>query len=97
MAVFGGVTLYRTRLRPWMYTWGASDDEIQAVLPGDELVSARTPRTTRAMTVDATHHRGMAMAGAKMSASVTRSGSPAATAMLHGWWWLRWRQDRTWC
>jgi hypothetical protein len=53
MAVCGGVTLYRTRLRPWMYTWGASDDEIQAVLPGDELVSARTPRTTRALTVDA--------------------------------------------
>jgi hypothetical protein len=36
-----------------MYTWGASDDEIKAVLPGDEFVSAHTPRTTRAVTIDA--------------------------------------------
>ena len=53
MAVFGAVALYRMRVRPWMYTWGASDDEITAVLPGDELVSAHTPRTTRALTIDA--------------------------------------------
>src|SRR6476659_4379262 len=53
MTVFGVVALYRTRLRPWMYTWGAGDDEIAAVLPGDELVAAHTPRTTRALTIDA--------------------------------------------
>ena len=53
MAVFGVVALYRTRLRPWMYTWGAGDEEITAVLPGDELVAAHTPRTTRAVTIDA--------------------------------------------
>src|SRR6478752_9679302 len=53
MTVFGVVALYRTRLRPWMYTWGAGDDEIAAVLPGDELVAAHTPRTTRAVTIDA--------------------------------------------
>ena len=53
MAVVGAVALYRMRLRPWMYTWGASDEEITAVLPGDELVSAHTPRTTRALTIDA--------------------------------------------
>ena len=52
VALFGVVALYRTRLRPWMYTWGANDDEIMAVLPGDELVSAHTPRTTRAVTID---------------------------------------------
>ena len=39
-------SLYRTRLRPWMYTWGAGGDEITAELPGDELVSSHTPRTT---------------------------------------------------
>ena len=49
----GTVALYRMRLRPWTYTWGASDDEIKAVLPGDELVAAHTPRTTRALTIDA--------------------------------------------
>ena len=53
MAAFGAVALYRMRLRPWMYTWGASDDEIKAVLPGDELVASHTPRTTRALTIDA--------------------------------------------
>jgi hypothetical protein len=53
MVVFGAVALYRTRLRPWMYTWGAGGEEITAVLPGDELVAAHTPRTTRALTIDA--------------------------------------------
>lgn len=45
--------LYRTRVRPWMYAWGADADELTGVLHGDELVSADTPRTTRALTVDA--------------------------------------------
>ena len=53
MAVFGVVGLYRLHVRPWMYTWGASDEEITAVLPGDELVAAHTRRTTRALTIDA--------------------------------------------
>ena len=38
MAAVGAVALYWGRLRPWMYTWGADDDEITAVLPGDDLV-----------------------------------------------------------
>ena len=53
MAVFGVVGLYRLHVRPWMYTWGASDEEITAVLAGDELVAAHTPRTTRALTIAA--------------------------------------------
>ncbi|MGX9791176.1 hypothetical protein [Mycobacterium sp. MMS18-G62] len=53
MAVASAVTLYRAIVRPWMYTWGADDDEINAELPGDELVSANTPQTTRAVTIDA--------------------------------------------
>ena len=53
MAAFGAVALYRMRLRPWMYTWGADDDEVTAVLSGDELVSSHTMRTTRALTIDA--------------------------------------------
>ena len=47
------VALYRGRLRPWMYTWGAADEEVFGRLPGDELLDARTPRTTRALTIDA--------------------------------------------
>ncbi len=53
MAAVGVIALYRGRLRPWMYTWGADDDEVTAVLPGDELVSAMAPRATRAVTIDA--------------------------------------------
>jgi hypothetical protein len=53
MAVLGAVALYRGRLRPWMYRWGADDDELAAALPGDELVAADTPKTTRAVTIDA--------------------------------------------
>ena len=53
MAVIGAVALYRGKLRPWMYTWGADDDEITAELAGDELVAANAPRTTRAVTIDA--------------------------------------------
>jgi|SRR5690348_3663253 len=45
--------VYRARLRPWMYTWGARDDEINASLPGDDWVSAAAPRITRAITIDA--------------------------------------------
>lgn len=53
LALVGAVALYRGWLRPWMYTWGAREDEVNASLRGDELVAGRTPRTTRAMTVDA--------------------------------------------
>lgn len=53
MSVAGLAALYNGRLRPWMYRWGATDDETTAKLPGDELVSATTLRTTRALTIDA--------------------------------------------
>ncbi len=53
MAATGAVGLYRYVVRPWMYRWGAHDDELTAVLPGDELVASGGPRTTRALTIDA--------------------------------------------
>src|SRR5690349_15342517 len=53
MAAVGVVVMYRGGLRPWMYTRGAGKNEVTAVLPGDELVAAGTPRTTRAVTIDA--------------------------------------------
>lgn len=53
MAVAGAVGLYRGRVRQWMYTWGADDGEVTAVLPGDEFVAAGIPTTTRALTIDA--------------------------------------------
>lgn len=53
MAIGGAIGFYRLRMRPWMYSWGARDDELAAVLPGDELVEPGVPRTTRAVTIDA--------------------------------------------
>ena len=53
MAVVGVVALYRMRLRPWMYTWGADDDEVTAVLPGTSSWPRTRRRTTRAVTIDA--------------------------------------------
>jgi hypothetical protein len=44
---------YRTRVRPWLAHWGATDDEIDRVLPGDELVTGIRPRTTRAISIAA--------------------------------------------
>jgi hypothetical protein len=49
--------VYRTRVRPWMYHWGATPDEVDAALPGDDLVDGTGPRTTRAVTVDAPPER----------------------------------------
>jgi hypothetical protein len=49
----GTEALYKGFLRPWMYNWGARPDEADAVLPGDELVTSSTPRTTRGVTIDA--------------------------------------------
>ncbi|WP_234790919.1 hypothetical protein [Mycolicibacterium wolinskyi] len=53
MAAVGIVAIYRGGLRPWMYTWGAGPEEVTGVLPGDELVLPDSPRTTRALTIDA--------------------------------------------
>ena len=52
-AAVGVVALSRGPLETWISRWGADDDETLAVLPGDELVAAGAPRTTRALTVDA--------------------------------------------
>ena len=53
LAALGIAALYRAELKSRIYTWGARDDEVEAVLPGDELVQADTPRTTRGVTIDA--------------------------------------------
>ena len=44
---------YVALLRPWHIRWGASDAEVQAALPGDELVPSPVASTTRAITIHA--------------------------------------------
>lgn len=53
MAAAGLSAGYHTHVRPWMYSWGADPTEVDAELPGDELVTAGATRTTRAVTIDA--------------------------------------------
>ncbi|MBI3691872.1 MAG: hypothetical protein HY239_14800, partial [Mycolicibacterium aromaticivorans] len=53
MAAAGIAAVYRWVLRPTMYAWGATDEEVAAELPGDGLVEPGSTRTTRAITIDA--------------------------------------------
>lgn len=49
-----GVTLsvYHAFLRPWHRTWGATADELNKQLPGDDIVPEPSDETTRVVTVD---------------------------------------------
>lgn len=40
-------------VRPWQRRWGATDEEVQRVLPGDELIAQPDVRLTRAVTIRA--------------------------------------------
>jgi hypothetical protein len=48
-----GPAVYLLFFRRWCLTWGASDDEVAAKLPGDELLPDAGLVTTRAVTIDA--------------------------------------------
>ena len=44
---------YLTVIGPWQRRWGATDQEVQRAMPGDELLRADAPTTTRGITIDA--------------------------------------------
>lgn len=44
---------YYAWVRPWVMTWGATDEEVAAALPGDELLPDADGVATRAITIDA--------------------------------------------
>lgn len=46
-------TVYFLVYRPWQLRWGATDTEVAARMPGDDLVRGRRWRATRAVTIDA--------------------------------------------
>jgi len=50
-AVF--LVVYALVLRPLHHRWGATDDQVRAVLPGDDLVAA-TGQATHAITINPT-------------------------------------------
>jgi hypothetical protein len=49
----GLVAVYRGTLRRWVLTWGATDEESRARLPGDELLVEADGVATRAIEIDA--------------------------------------------
>jgi hypothetical protein len=48
-----GIAAYAKVIRPWHLRWGATDDELDMSLPGDEDATGRDILTTRAITIDA--------------------------------------------
>jgi uncharacterized protein YciI len=53
VAVAVPLALAAPLIRPWHARWGASDDEIAASMPGDELVPGCQVNWTRAITIEA--------------------------------------------
>jgi hypothetical protein len=51
------VAAYKTVWRPWQLTWGATLEEIERSLPGDDLVASPTFTATRAITISAPPER----------------------------------------
>ena len=45
--------LYRRFVRPWHERWGATDEEVNASLPGDDLIAEPASQVTRAVSIDA--------------------------------------------
>jgi hypothetical protein len=48
-----GLAAYVVAIRPWHLRWGATDDEVQRPMPGDELVPDPKVLATHAITIDA--------------------------------------------
>jgi hypothetical protein len=53
VVMVGGAVVYRALLRQPIMTWGATDEEAEARLPGDELLEDADGVATRAITIDA--------------------------------------------
>ncbi|MBI4319910.1 MAG: hypothetical protein HY675_15585 [Chloroflexi bacterium] len=55
LAVVGSIVLtaYLFVIRPWQLRWGATDEEVARVMPGDSVVKDPTFNATRAVTVAA--------------------------------------------
>ena len=47
------IVVYRYVLRPWHLRWGATDEEAEGRMPGDELIADPTLVSTRAVTIAA--------------------------------------------
>jgi hypothetical protein len=53
MAVGAATAAYLLFIRPWQLRWGATDEELERPMPGDEIVECPTFNATRAVTIAA--------------------------------------------
>jgi hypothetical protein len=55
LATLGAISfgVYLRFIRPWQLRWGATDDEVASVMPGDDVVQQPTFDATRAVTIQA--------------------------------------------
>jgi len=49
----GALAAYNYKIRPWHQRWGATDEELTASLPGDEVKPDADMQVTHAVTIDA--------------------------------------------
>jgi hypothetical protein len=47
------VVTYRKAVRPWHENWGATAEEVEAILVGDDLVASPVSQATRGITIEA--------------------------------------------
>lgn len=57
LAAVAVLVAYRLVAQPWQHRWGATDEEVAAALPGDELIPDATGSTTRAVAIAAPPER----------------------------------------
>ena len=89
-ALFLVAALYLLVLRPWHIRWGATDEEVARVMPGDEVIPDATLFTTRAITVRARPEEiwpwlvqmGYGRAGWYSYDRVDNSGHPSARRIV---------------
>ena len=53
VVIVGLVGIYALVIRPWQVRWGATDDEVQRAMRGDDLVQKPNFVATRAITINA--------------------------------------------
>src|SRR5918912_2970890 len=52
-ALGAATAAYLLYIRPWQLRWGATDEELERPMPGDEIVARPTFNATRALTIEA--------------------------------------------
>ena len=52
----GAMIVYRTFVRPWQQRWGATSEEVNGPLLGDDLIAGPASQITRAITIAASPH-----------------------------------------